>query len=123
VTRANPLAYLKLQPIFACFHANSIFLLPSRHNKVEGFVKANPDVNGEPRDIEELARLGPCPFYLARDMASTADIVFMPYNYLVDGNIRGGLKMLQWQNAVLIFDEAHNVEVKSDCSTTTARDP
>lgn len=44
-------------------------------------------------------------------MASTASIVFSPYNYLVDGKIRGGLKSLTWQNAVLIFDEAHNLEV------------
>lgn len=83
-----------------------------RYNKVESFIKSNPDVNGEARDIEELGRLGPCPFYLSRDMASTAEIVFMPYNYLVDGKIRGGLKMINWQNAVLIFDEAHNLEVQ-----------
>ena len=43
-------------------------------------------------------------------MASTADIVFMPYNYLIDAKTRGGLGV-QWANAVLIFDEAHNVEV------------
>lgn len=45
-----------------------------------------------------------------REMASTADIVFMPYNYLIDAKTRGGLG-IQWANAVLIFDEAHNVEV------------
>lgn len=33
----------------------------------------------------------------------------MPYNYLVDAKTRSGLK-LTWPNAVLIFDEAHNVE-------------
>lgn len=26
--------------------------------------------------------------------------------------MRGGLRMLRWQNSVLIFDEAHNVEVR-----------
>ncbi len=49
---------------------------------------------------------------LCRSMASTADIVFMPYNYLIDYKTRAGLN-IQWQNAVLIFDEAHNVEVGS----------
>lgn len=42
-------------------------------------------------------------------MATTAEIVFMPYNYLVDVKTRGGLG-IAWHNAVLIFDEAHNVE-------------
>lgn len=43
-------------------------------------------------------------------MAATADIVFMPYNYLLDAKTRTGLG-IAWQSAVLIFDEAHNVEV------------
>ena len=30
----------------------------------------------------------------------------------VDARTRGGLRMLRWQNSVLIFDEAHNVEVR-----------
>lgn len=42
-------------------------------------------------------------------MAATADIVFLPYNYLIDAKTRGGLG-IQWHSAVLIFDEAHNVE-------------
>ena len=77
-------------------------------------MQQNPDQNGELMDIEDLNRLGrvrgPCPFYLSREMAATANIVFMPYNYLVDPKIRGGLQT-QWANAVLIFDEAHNIEV------------
>ena len=34
----------------------------------------------------------------------------MPYNYLVTSATRAGLG-LAWENAVIIFDEAHNVEV------------
>lgn len=49
---------------------------------------------------------------LCRGMASTAEIVFMPYNYLIDYKTRAGLN-IQWQGAVLIFDEAHNVEVRA----------
>ena len=90
-----------------------------RYNKVDSWTRMHPDANAEAPDIEELVRLGsaggPCPFYLSRDMASTADIVFMPYNYLVDAKIRGGLKMVHWPNAVLVFDEAHNVEVIGSC--------
>jgi regulator of telomere elongation helicase 1 len=44
-------------------------------------------------------------------MAATAEIVFLPYNYLLDAKTRGGLG-IAWQNAILIFDEAHNVEVR-----------
>ena len=56
---------------------------------------------------------GPCPFYLSRDMAETADLIFMPYNYVLDGRTRMTLSSINWQGAVVIFDEAHNVEVGS----------
>ena len=41
-------------------------------------------------------------------MAEGADIVFMPYNYVIDESIRFGLNKI-FDNAVIIFDEAHNV--------------
>lgn len=86
-----------------------------RYNKVEPFIQKNPDTNHEPLEIEQLVKLGnirgPCPFYLAREMARTADLVFMPYNYLIDSKNRAGLNMLRLENSILIFDEAHNVEV------------
>lgn len=78
-------------------------------------MQKNPDTNHEPLEIEQLVKLGnirgPCPFYLAREMSRTADLVFMPYNYLIDSKTRSGLNMLRLENAILIFDEAHNVEV------------
>lgn len=62
------------------------FLDWRRHNRVEGWVRQNPDANGTALDIEDLGRLGrgggPCPFYTARALADTAELVFMPYNYL-----------------------------------------
>lgn len=83
------------------------------YNGVEKFVRQNPETNMEVLDIEDLARIGEsrsvCPYYLARQMTTTAEIVFMPYNYLIDAKTRTGLG-IQWSNAVLIFDEAHNVE-------------
>jgi Rad3-related DNA helicase len=64
-------------------------------------------------DIEELASLGRetsvCPYYLARSQQETADIVFMPYNYIVDPIARR-LNKVVLDNAVIIFDEAHNIE-------------
>jgi len=52
-----------------------------------------------------------CPYYLMQDEAvqRSADIIFMPYNYLVSPQSRAALK-LDWQNAVIIFDEAHNLD-------------
>ena len=87
---------------------------------MEPFLQRYPDTNHEPLDIEQLVRLGtargPCPFYLAREMTRNAELVFMPYNYLIDGRTRAGLSMLSLENAVLIFDEAHNVEVRLSVS-------
>ena len=43
-----------------------------------------------------------------KDRAAGADIVFMPYNYLVDEKIRENFD-INFKNAVIIFDEAHNI--------------
>ncbi|GFR40210.1 hypothetical protein Agub_g775, partial [Astrephomene gubernaculifera] len=74
-------------------------------------------------DIEELVAAGKthgvCPFFLGRDAGKEADIVFLPYNYLLDPSTRRTMAdSINWSNAVVIFDEAHNVEsVSSDsCS-------
>jgi hypothetical protein len=57
--------------------------------------------------------LGPqvCPYFLSRDLAGTADVIFMPYNYLVDSSSRSQLSTINWTNAVIIVDEAHNIQV------------
>lgn len=64
-------------------------------------------------DIEDLVKFGQahqaCPYFLAREGNIDADVLFMPYNYLIDRKARGGLG-LNLENAVIIFDEAHNLE-------------
>eukprot|EP00889_Picochlorum_renovo_P005649 jgi/Picre1/32679/NNA_008025.t1 len=81
------------------------------------------DVNDTVLDIEDLVKVGEnrsvCPYFLSRGLTQDADIVFMPYNYLIDSKTRSGLG-ISWSNAVLIFDEAHNVE--SVCSGSTSFD-
>jgi regulator of telomere elongation helicase 1 len=42
-------------------------------------------------------------------LLSEADLVFMPYNYLLDKKTRGS-SLLSFKDAIVIFDEAHNVE-------------
>ena len=85
-----------------------------RGNEVDSFASHHPDLNNQPLDIEELVKLGhscgPCPYLLSKEMTASADIVFMPYNYLIDPKNRMGLD-ISWENSILIFDEAHNLEV------------
>ncbi|XP_060608338.1 regulator of telomere elongation helicase 1-like [Ruditapes philippinarum] len=76
--------------------------------------------NSEPRvmmgnvvDIEDLVGYGQknkvCPYYMARELKSDADITFMPYNYLLDPKTRKA-HGVELQGSVVIFDEAHNLE-------------
>ncbi|XP_046666783.1 LOW QUALITY PROTEIN: regulator of telomere elongation helicase 1 homolog [Homalodisca vitripennis] len=64
-------------------------------------------------DIEDLVKFGNkrqcCPYYLARELTTSADITFMPYNYLLNPQTRQQQR-LDLNNAVVILDEAHNVE-------------
>nr|XP_035941092.1 regulator of telomere elongation helicase 1 isoform X7 [Halichoerus grypus] len=64
-------------------------------------------------DIEDLVRSGNkhglCPYYLSRNLKQQADIIFMPYNYLLDAKSRRA-HGIDLKGTVVIFDEAHNVE-------------
>ena len=64
------------------------------------------------QDIEDLHRLGRktyvCPYYLQKNRVEFADIILMPYNYLVDPKIRENFK-IDYDNSIIILDEAHNV--------------
>lgn len=64
-------------------------------------------------DIEELVGLGKklraCPYFAARELMTEADIVFCPYNYLMDPQIRESME-IDLKDQVVILDEAHNIE-------------
>lgn len=66
---------------------------------------------------KHLILLQVCPFYATKALAEDADIVFMPYNYVMEDaqNMAGLLA-----NSVLILDEAHNVE--NACQDTASFD-
>lgn len=38
-----------------------------------------------------------------------AELILMPYNYLIDPETRESVR-ISWENAVVIIDEAHNIE-------------
>lgn len=64
-------------------------------------------------DIEELTkegkRLQACPFYYSRSQVDKADVIFAPYNYIIDPGIRNAME-IKLNNSVVIVDEAHNIE-------------
>ncbi|XP_016649189.1 PREDICTED: regulator of telomere elongation helicase 1 homolog [Prunus mume] len=85
----------------------------AHYSRGSGYLKNNPHLGDEPIDIEDLVntgrKLGPCPYYLSRELHKVVDILFAPYNYLIDHGYRKSLQ-IDWKNSILIFDEAHNLE-------------
>ena len=74
--------------------------------------KGVKEMSWAPQDIEELHKQAQshmfCPYYASKDRVGAADVIFMPYNYLIDDKIRDGYG-IDYANSVIIFDEAHNV--------------
>ncbi|GCB64645.1 hypothetical protein scyTo_0014798, partial [Scyliorhinus torazame] len=64
-------------------------------------------------DVEDLVKSGSkhrvCPYYLSRALKQNAEIIFMPYNYLLDPKSRK-THNIDLRGTIVIFDEAHNVE-------------
>ncbi|XP_075746080.1 Fanconi anemia group J protein homolog isoform X2 [Rhipicephalus microplus] len=75
--------------------------------------RAPPAPSMEPYDLEDLVKIGKrirvCPYYWSLDLMPGADIIFCPYNYLIDPVIRKCLS-IDLNNAVVVLDEAHNIE-------------
>ncbi|XP_063541284.1 Fanconi anemia group J protein homolog isoform X2 [Cydia strobilella] len=74
-------------------------------------------------DLEELVAIGEsmvaCPYYAARSMAAAAQIVFCPYNYLIEPGIRSNMQ-IDVRDQIIIIDEAHNIEdICRDAATQT----
>ena len=67
----------------------------------------------EPLDIEDLVVAGKksraCPYFAAKHAAEGAELVFCPYNYLLDPAVRSAMD-IDVKGAIVILDEAHNVE-------------
>eukprot|EP00934_Nitzschia_sp_Nitz4_P001171 Nitzschia sp. Nitz4//scaffold2_size372955//57610//61680//NITZ4_000371-RA/size372955-snap-gene-0.9-mRNA-1//1//CDS//3329546620//1171//frame0 len=93
----------------------------SYRNRLDGFEPPNEErgscLSGaqQVRDMEELVAMGKdrkvCPFYYTRDLVADAELILLPYNYLFDRDARTTtLADIPWDNSVVIFDEAHNLE-------------
>lgn len=51
-----------------------------------------------------------CPYYIVREDLNRAEVMFLPYNYLVDPMTRKSQK-IDLENAIVIFDEGHNLVI------------
>lgn len=52
-----------------------------------------------------------CPYYTSTMILSgAADIIFTPFNYLLDPIIRDSTPGVKIENSIVILDEAHNLE-------------
>lgn len=83
------------------------------HRNVENR-KDHPDFReSHVMDIEDLVTTGrklmACPYFVSKELVQNADIIFMPYNYLLDPKARRANK-IDLTNTIIILDEAHNVE-------------
>ncbi|EDS40179.1 fanconi anemia group J protein [Culex quinquefasciatus] len=85
----------------------------SFYSRVEA-CKERPEITGSTiMDIEDLVRvstkLKACPFFMSKELIENADVLFMPYNYLLDPKARKA-NNLELANTIIILDEAHNVD-------------
>lgn len=73
-------------------------------------------------DIEDLDRIGKkfdcCPYFVSKEVLQKAQVIYMPYNYLIDPKIRRGVK-IDFSDSIVIIDEAHNINsVCEQCAST-----
>ena len=75
------------------------------------------------KTVEELKdiakKLKFCPFFFERDKSIHSDLIFLPYNYIFDPSIKKRMK-IQMKNAILIVDEAHNIQ--EVCNDSVSKD-
>lgn len=82
-----------------------------------------PDYKKPILDIEDLCNSGRvfncCPYYASMELRKEAEIIFLPYNYLLDPKIRDICK-IDLKNAIVILDEAHNVDKACEQNACTS---
>ncbi|KAK9109510.1 hypothetical protein Sjap_017570 [Stephania japonica] len=80
-------------------------------------VKGHPSIQkggcNEAHDIEDLVKVGRavkgCSYFAARSLAEEAQLIFCPYNYILNPTIRRSMEV-DIKDSIVILDEAHNIE-------------
>ncbi|KAH6567719.1 hypothetical protein BASA62_005934 [Batrachochytrium salamandrivorans] len=80
-------------------------------------LQGHPSIQGGSRDIiwdiEDMVTAGKkvrgCPYYASKALAETAQVIFAPYNYIIDPHVRA-TSNISLKDSILIIDEAHNIE-------------
>ncbi|KAH9759617.1 Helicase ATP-binding domain-containing protein [Citrus sinensis] len=98
---------------YASLRVNIIAQTSTNVHKVRGHPSLQKGGCHEVHDIEDLVNVGQvvrgCSYYAARSMADDAQLVFCPYSYIINPVIRGAMEV-DIKGAILILDEAHNIE-------------
>ncbi len=96
-----------LLPIVSCHNqilCGSMYMYTLLHFAI--IVKRLQSSAGEVLDIEDLMLIGTrqrmCPYYLARELKSQADVIFMPYNYILDVKVLTMSVSLNTNNLILL---------------------
>ncbi|KAI1293569.1 Regulator of telomere elongation helicase 1 -like protein [Halotydeus destructor] len=73
-------------------------------------------------DIEDLLEFGQkntcCPYYATKVLKNRSQVLFLPYNYLLEPSIRKA-QAIDVKGAAIIFDEGHNIEQNCEDSAST----
>ncbi|KAI8144490.1 helicase C-terminal domain-containing protein [Fennellomyces sp. T-0311] len=90
----------------SCIYAKNV-------NKVLRSKYIRPGGELEVWDIEDLTQVAKlavgCPYFASRSLAEHAEIIFCPYNYLLDPLVRSRMG-IDLTDSVVVLDEAHNIE-------------
>ena len=94
-----------------CMFKNNVKTKLATHYSLNAYKGTN-----EAWDIEDIVKVGKkvkaCPYFSVRELKVKSDIIFCPYNYLIDPLVRKSME-ISLKNQVIILDEAHNIE---DCA-------
>jgi len=78
-----------------------------------GFRKNGGKVSTALKDMEEIVEsckeATVCPYYKVREDAKEAELLLLPYDYLIGTGAREAMQV-SLRNSILIFDEGHNIE-------------
>ncbi|UYV83984.1 BRIP1 [Cordylochernes scorpioides] len=78
----------------------------------QGFVKSNLHLN-DAWDLEDIVKVSKkihaCPYFGLRNLMQDAEIIFCPYNYIIDPIIRSNME-INLKGNIVVLDEAHNIE-------------